>query len=128
MLGKSPFTNPTSLESFPLIEPDSYCRVLKVDASPVFLNFSNFVQNHFGNSIVQRLFFILKYFPIPRCCHALFCSFSNIQTDTFVEILSTLQCQKYPQGMRLGLEYHFFPNWRQQNPFCFTRNILKNRN
>ena len=48
-----------------------------------------------------------------------------MQTYTFVEISSTLQCHIILRGIRVGLESHFFPNWRQQNLLI---NYLKLRN
>ena len=38
-----------------------------------------------------------------------------MQKYTFGRILSVLECQNIPQGIRERLENYFFPNWRQQN-------------
>ena len=44
-----------------------------------------------------------------------------MQGDTIFRNSSILHCQKIPQGIRVRLENHVFPNWNQQKP------ILQNR-
>ena len=48
-----------------------------------------------------------------------------MQSDTFVKTSSILQSQKYPKGNKF-LEAHFFPNWKNFSPFCYTENLSKN--
>ena len=37
-----------------------------------------------------------------------------MQKDVIIKISSILQCQKIPEGIRIRLENHLFPNWKQQ--------------
>ena len=46
-----------------------------------------------------------------------------MQKDTFIEISSTLQCQKVPQGIRIRLESHF----PQLETFKQTKNGISRR-
>ena len=46
-----------------------------------------------------------------------------MEKDTIVEILSILQCQNIPEGIRIRLENHRFPNWKQQKPSCSTEKL-----
>ena len=43
----------------------------------------------------------------------------------FVKISSILQCQKIPRGIRIRLENHLFPNWKQQKIILLNRKPLK---
>ena len=48
-----------------------------------------------------------------------------MQKDNIVKISSTLQCQKIPEGIRIRLKNHFYPNWKQQKLILLNRKPLK---
>ena len=52
--------------------------------------------------------------------------FLNMQKDTILKISSILQCQKKPEGIRIRLEYHRFPNWKQQEA-ARSKQLSKNK-
>ena len=47
-----------------------------------------------------------------------------MQTDTFVLISLTLQCQKYPQGICIKLEKHVFPYWKFKENEQLKKNLI----
>ena len=52
---------------------------------------------------------------------------TTFKKDTIFQIFSILQHQKIPERIRLGLENHFLPNWKQQKQIFLNRKPLKKR-
>ena len=48
--------------------------------------------------------------------------------NTTVKISSISQRQKLPDGIRIRLENHYFPNWKQEKNIFLDRNSQKRKN